>query len=99
MRTKEDALAALRPVGEKGLTEVQKQAMLRLQVAVEEFNHAIFDNVPECADRTAAVRHLLDCKMTCVQAITHTGFEKPQTKEKKDGYQKANEAKDQKAAH
>ena len=50
MRTKEDALAALRPVGEKGLTEVQKQAMLRLQVAVEEFNHAIFDNVPECAD-------------------------------------------------
>ena len=82
MRTKEDALVALRPVDGKALTEVQKQAMLRFQVGVEEFAHALFENVPECADRTAAVRKLLELKFTCVQAITHTGFDAPHPEKK-----------------
>lgn len=84
MRTKDEALRALRPIPPKELSEVQKQAMLKMQVAVEEFAHEIFSNVPECADRTAAVRKLVECKMTCIQAITHTGFEKPETKESTD---------------
>lgn len=89
MRTTDEALKALRPIDPKFIGEVQKQAMLRLQVAVEEFTHALFENVPESADRTAAVRKLLECKMTCIQAITHTGFEPATlTKEKKDGDQK-----------
>lgn len=83
MRTKEDALKALRAVDAKTITEVQKQAMLKFQISVEDFTHDLFENVPECADRTAAFRKLLECKMTCIQAITHTGFDKP--KEAKNG--------------
>lgn len=71
MRTKEEGLTALRTVDAKFISETQKQAMLILQASVEELVHAIFDNVPEGADRTSAVRKLLECKMTCVQAITH----------------------------
>lgn len=71
MRTKEEGLTALRAVDPKFIGEVQKQAMLRFQVGVEEFAHALYDNVPDGADRTCAMRHLLDCKMTAIQAITH----------------------------
>lgn len=87
MRTKEDALKYMRSIEPKFLTEVQKQAMLRLQIGVEEFLHAIFDNVPDSAERTVAVRKLLECKMNCNQAITHTGFE-PAVKETKNAKEK-----------
>lgn len=89
MRTNQEALFALRPVGDK-LSEIQKQALLRFQVALEDFTHAFYDNVPDCADRSAAARKLLELKMTAVQAITHTGFE-PKTKEKKNVEEKSSE--------
>lgn len=33
----------------------------------------IIENVPPCADRSAAIRKLRDCRMDCNSAITHDG--------------------------
>ena len=90
MRTKDEGLKALRAVDPKFIGEVQKQAMLRLQVAVEEFAYAVYDNVPDSADRTAAMRKLLECKFTCVQAITHE--EKPVETKKEPAKNVGNQA-------
>lgn len=81
MRSREEVLDAIRPRDPKFLSEVQKQALLRIQLAFEELATSIIDDVPESADRTVACRKLLECKRDCVQAITHTGF---QPKEKTD---------------
>jgi hypothetical protein len=83
IKTLEDLKRAFHPVASKELTEEMKARITRLEYACVEFGSEIIDLVPECADRTAALRKLLEAKFTCVQAITHTRVE---TKEvKKDG--------------
>ncbi len=45
--------------------------LLKLQNAFIEMATDIADLVPECPDRTASLRKLLECKFTAVQALTH----------------------------
>lgn len=69
MRNREEVVHAFTP--NPKLNEIQKQALLRTEMAFKELATEVVDLVPECADRTAALRKLLEAKMTCVQAITH----------------------------
>lgn len=69
MRTREEVIAAFKPVDK--LDSVRQMKLMHLQKEMEDIALAILDYVPECADRTAALRKLLECKFTCVQAITH----------------------------
>jgi hypothetical protein len=74
MRTPEDVTRAFTPVPGKELSEQQTQGIMLVQNAFLELASTIMIDVPECADRTAALRKLLEAKFTCVQAITHTGY-------------------------
>lgn len=69
MRTKEEVVFAFTPVGK--LDTVTQQHVLRTEIACKELATELMDLVPECADRTVALRKLLEVKMTCIQAITH----------------------------
>lgn len=69
MRSREEVIAAFRPV--EKLDSVRQMKMMHIQKEMEDTALAIMDYVPDCADRTAALRKLLECKQTCVQAITH----------------------------
>lgn len=92
MKTKDELLVQLRPTDAKKFSAVQNQALMKWQIAVEDFCHELFENVPECADRTVAARKLLELKFYGVQAITHVGFEKK--KEVKKSEEKAGEKED-----
>ena len=70
MRTLEEVNHAFSPVPK--LDPAQSARMLKCQMAYLEVAQQIVDLVPECADRTAALRLLLESKMTCTQAITHS---------------------------
>ncbi len=70
MRTREEVIHAFTPVGAK-LDEVQRMALLKTENAFKDLATDLIDFLPECADRTAALRKLLEAKMTCTQAITH----------------------------
>jgi len=69
MRTLDEALYAMRPVGK--LNQVSQQALLHIENSFIELTRDIFRHVPECADRTSALRKLLEAKMMCSQAISH----------------------------
>lgn len=69
MRTVAEINYAFTPVAK--LSEIQRSAMLKTEIAFKELATDIADLVPECPDRTAALRKLLEAKMTCTQAITH----------------------------
>lgn len=71
IKTLEELKTAFHPVPAKMLTEEMKARITRLEYACVEFGSEILDVVPESADRTAALRKLLEAKFTCVQAITH----------------------------
>lgn len=93
MKTREEVVHAFTPVNPKEISPVQQQAILIMQTEHVDLATTIFKDVPECADRTVALRKLLECKMYCIQAITHTGFFKPDTKKDKpnDSQKKQNE--------
>jgi hypothetical protein len=91
MRTRDEVIKAFTPAGK--LDSVQQSALLKVEVAFKECAVEAFDMVPECPDRTAALRKLLEAKMTCIQAITHvsstsTPAQVQKTEEKKNGKQK-----------
>lgn len=69
MRTADEVKYAFTAVGK--LDTGLSQRILRLEIAFRELASEVFDLVPESADRTAALRKLLESKMTCVQAISH----------------------------
>ncbi len=69
MRTREEVIHAFTPVGK--LTQSQQHCLFLLQKKATDFATDIIDLVPSCADRTAALRLLLQAKQTCIQAITH----------------------------
>lgn len=45
----------------------------KIRKALGEALMIIIENVPPCADRSAAIRKLRDCRMDCNSAITHDG--------------------------
>lgn len=69
MRTAEEAKFAFTPVGKLGVTTTHK--ILKIENEFRDLALSVVDLVPESADRTAALRKLLEAKMTCVQAISH----------------------------
>jgi hypothetical protein len=70
MRTREEVKHAFTPVTK--LDQVKLSTMLQLQMRFLDLADDIMLNVPECPDRTAALRKLLECKFTCIQAVTHS---------------------------
>ncbi len=74
MRTVQEIEHAFTPVGK--LDEPTKSAMLKLQTSFLELATDIEHLVPECPDRTASLRKLLEAKFTAVQALTHYKPEK-----------------------
>lgn len=76
MRTREEVTKAFNPIDGKFLTETQKIMIHKMTTEFCDLAEKIAMDVPECADRTAALRLLLEAKFTCVQAITHTGYTK-----------------------
>lgn len=69
MRSSEDVKFAFTPVGK--LSERQKMVMLKLENNAKDLATDILEFVPDSADRTHALRLLLDVKFWCTQAITH----------------------------
>jgi hypothetical protein len=45
--------------------------LLKINARFKDMASEVMDLVPECPDRTVALRKLLEAKFTCVQAITH----------------------------
>lgn len=70
MRTIEEIKHAFQPVG-KNLDQGQSHRILKVQAALQLAAEEILDLVPECADRTHAMRQVLDAKFWCTQAISH----------------------------
>lgn len=79
MRTKDEIKFQFNPVG--NLDTVSQQKLLNVTRAMEDAATELFDNVPECADRTHALRLMLDAKMWAIQAISHAP--RPQVENKK----------------
>lgn len=69
MRNRDEVIHAFTPVGK--LDEVQKQCMMKIEMATRDLATDIIELVPDCADRISALRKLLEAKFNCVQAITH----------------------------
>ncbi len=69
MRTTEEVKHAFRPVGKLG--EAKKVNLMHFENAFIDIANDIVTRLPETADRTSALRKLLDAKMTLTQAITH----------------------------
>ena len=69
MRTKKEVIHAFNAVTK--LSEGQKMCMQKLTKAYEDMATDIIEYCPDSADRTSAIRKLLDSKNTAIQAITH----------------------------
>lgn len=70
MRTQPEIKYAFEP---QKLSETQKHLILKTEMAFKELAETIIDLAPETADRTAALRKVLEAKFMTVQAITHPG--------------------------
>lgn len=53
------------------ITPAQGSRVLRTEIAFKDLALEMMQLLPESADRTAALRKLLETKHACVQAITH----------------------------
>ena len=80
MRTKLEVEKAFTPVGK--LSAEQGIRLMKITNAFKDLATDIIDLVPEAADRTSALRKLLNAKFECVQAITHSAELTKQTEEK-----------------
>jgi hypothetical protein len=63
------------------LDQVQRQKIMKLEVAFKDLVSEVCDMVPDINHRSSAIRSLLDAKFYCTHAITHTKL-KPTEKEK-----------------
>lgn len=68
MRTIDEIKHAFQP---QKTDQGQTHRILKIQAALQLAAEEILDLVPECADRTHAMRLLLDVKFWSVQAISH----------------------------
>lgn len=55
----------------QAIDKVQQQKILKLETGFVDLAKEIVDLCPDNADRTAALRKLLNAKMECVHSITH----------------------------
>lgn len=80
MRTLQEVRDAFTPTNK--LSPTQGMRLAKLQNSIMECAEAMIEFVPDSANRTAALRKLLEAKFTCVQEITHSkelGYESSQT--------------------
>ncbi len=68
MNTQADVIYAFTP---QKLDQTAQQKVLHLEVAYKEMALVVLDMVPEGADRTTAIRRLLESKMIAIQSISH----------------------------
>ncbi len=71
MLTPEEVKFAFTPVGDK-LSAGQKMALQKAENLFRETALEVLQLVPKTADRTSALRKLLEAKFMCSQAITHS---------------------------
>ena len=71
MRTAEEVKRTFHPVPSKEMTEVVKACVQKVEFLFVELCEELLLVVPECADRTAMFRKILEAKFTATQAITH----------------------------
>ncbi len=69
MRTKEEIAFAFTPVVKLGVT--QQQLLLRTQILFKDTATELADLIPDSADKTDAMRKLLEAKFMFIQALTH----------------------------
>jgi N-acetylglucosamine-6-phosphate deacetylase len=69
MKDSKSVLEAFTP--KTKLTPGQTQRMAKINKAYQDLAVELVELAPENADRTSALRKLLDSKMTAVQSITH----------------------------
>lgn len=69
MRTKEETSKSFGPPMK--LDAVGAMKMMKLNERFKDIAFEVLDLVPEGANRTAAIRKLLEAKMTCVHAISY----------------------------
>lgn len=98
MLTRDEVVFAFTPVPPNTIDEGQKMRMLKIETNFLELATDIIDLVPVSADRTAALRKLLEAKWTCSQAITHVKKETPSGKQKEDQKEPKAEKSDEKAS-
>ncbi len=94
MRTRDEVIHAFTPVMK--LSEGQKMRLLKLENQFKDTATEILDLVPECADRTSALRKLLEVKFTCSQAVTHTPESVPANKGSANGIEKKSDKEESK---
>ncbi len=70
MRTIEEVRDAFSPAGV--LTATQQMRLMKIENLFKMVANEVMDLVPESANRTTALRKILESKMTCVQEITHS---------------------------
>ncbi len=69
LRTLDDINYAFKPVGK--LDEVKHMKLMHLENGFLDLAQNVCELIPESPDRTAALRQLLQAKMSAVQALTH----------------------------
>lgn len=69
MRTTQEVEHAFTP--NRKLSPGQVQKVLNAEVAFRDFAKTVIMETPDCADRTSALRKILEAKMMVTQAITH----------------------------
>ena len=69
MRTREEIKYEFTPAG--NLDQTRSMKMLKINNQFLDLALDVEDLVPNCPDRTAALRKIMEAKFTCVQAITH----------------------------
>lgn len=82
MRTQQEVVYAFTPTSK--LSESDKMANLHLQKLFIDAATELIRLVPESADRTSALRKLLECKLMAVHALTHPPKAVKPTKELED---------------
>jgi hypothetical protein len=89
MRTQEEVSKAFEP--NEQLSAPQKFHLMAMTKSFQELASEIVQNVPESADRTAALRKLLEAKFSVMHAISHGSYAVPETKKEVKNEQAQNQ--------
>ncbi len=93
MRSLSEAKAAFGAVAK--LDEGQKMRLLKIEKLFQSVAEDVFDLIPDCPDRTAGLRLMLQAKWTLTQAVSHgSPTIAPPPLEKKNAKEKAGTEKD-----
>lgn len=96
METREEIIHAFTPAGR--LTAEEQIRVMKVSNAFKDMALEVESMVPpESPDKAAILQRLLECKFSCVQAITHTRGQNANTKKDDDQEAVAQKAQGQKS--